>query len=185
MLARKGILVSDPQVKRTSRAQWIWEYISLVKKDKDEREFYSKTLKNTLISVLGLNILPPLGEDGMPKLAEELTEADKDFFTPAAFIMGNHHLLKGILERMPSGEPPDMSDVTAPDDMDAMLREEFTRPQTSEEAASVANMLNKVMVQKSIDAGVKIVTAPTDILDFSIKQDKKPKRGPPPSIVEE
>lgn len=60
-----------------SKAQWLFEYAALRRAQDHEEEFFIKALKRTLITVLGLNLLPPQDEAGNFKTPETITEADK------------------------------------------------------------------------------------------------------------
>lgn len=71
-----------------SRAQWIFEYISLVEKEKAERRFQADMLRQTLLSVLGLQIPNQMRGD-----------EDQDAFTPLILLAGNHHLMKAMLDK--------------------------------------------------------------------------------------
>jgi hypothetical protein len=103
-MARKGVFVTDPQVQRLSRAQWIWEFRALKKRERDE----NKAFKKTLVSVLGLDVIPPLDKDGNIKADKDLTKEDEDWFMPMILLSANHHLagpyFKKIKEHLDSKE---------------------------------------------------------------------------------
>lgn len=111
-MARKGILVSDPQVQRTSPAQWLWDYITLHKKEQDDRIFWVKTLKDVLVSVLGLKV-PVLDETGHPKPEDTLTEQEKESFVPYIYLGGNTQLLQKYFEKCQEPAAPNNPDEDA------------------------------------------------------------------------
>lgn len=86
-------------------AQWVFEFKALQKKEEDEFNVQAEILKtsarifrDTLVSVLGLNQLVPES----PKSDDAAAAAKRDDaglpFVPAAFVMGNHHLLAHYIE---------------------------------------------------------------------------------------
>ena len=77
-----------------TEAQWLFEYHALRKKEDREFEMGAEVMKagarilrDTLIGVLGLNLL-------VPKNEAEAATPDAPAFIPAAALMSNHHLLK-------------------------------------------------------------------------------------------
>jgi hypothetical protein len=91
-MARKGVLASDPTVRSMTRAQWLFEYHGLVKKDEEETDRAHKSLKHILIDVLGLNLKS--AEKGKELSPEARFELNLTEFTPLVMLAGNHHLLK-------------------------------------------------------------------------------------------
>jgi hypothetical protein len=107
-----------------SEAQWIYEYHALHKKETEDRKFHIDTLKNVLISVLGLRV-PPLNEDGTPKPKEDMTDEDRESFVPLIFLAGNHHLLKKYFEKFPEeGSQPNPAQDAAFDELSRRMAED-------------------------------------------------------------
>lgn len=100
VMARKGVLLTDPSVKEMSMQQWMFEYAALAKKEKDNREFIVKAMKGVLVSTLGLNMLRPEDAAGNPKPFEEFTEEDKEQFIPLTAWVGNEGMLKAVKEQL-------------------------------------------------------------------------------------
>jgi hypothetical protein len=75
-----------------TRAQWLFEYHGLLKKDEEETDRAHKSLKHILIDVLGLNLKS--ADKGKDLSPEEKFELNLKEFTPLVMLAGNHHLLK-------------------------------------------------------------------------------------------
>lgn len=54
VLARKHLLVSDPSIGKMNKVRWVIEYLALLEMDKEMK----KDLKNEIINMLGLSIVP-------------------------------------------------------------------------------------------------------------------------------
>lgn len=100
VMARKGILISNPDVKAMTKVQWLFEYNSLAKKEKDIAQVSVKILKGLLINVLGLNALKPEDESGNPKTFENMTQEEKEGFLPLIAWCGRPELLKKVSEQI-------------------------------------------------------------------------------------
>jgi len=107
VMARKGVLITDPSVRDMSPSRWMFEYIALAKKEREEREFNIRALRNVLVSTLGLNLLRPEDSNGNPKRPEDMTEEDRESFLPLSVWMGNEGLLKAVKEQQ------EVLDITA------------------------------------------------------------------------
>lgn len=164
-MARKGILVSDPIVQRTSRAQWIWEYLAIQKRELTEHELQVKTMRRVMVHVLGLDLAAPLDDQGKPKPRETWTQDEHDSFVPAVFLMGNHHLAAKYFKRFQESQP----DNNATGVTDDAAYDELVRKMAEEDGDMVpiiddplANVdLNQVVREKEAAAlGIKLVDSP-------------------------
>lgn len=133
VLARKGVLVSNPDVARMTTPQWVYEYHILQKRDREYFEAFAKILRNVIIGTFGLNMLRPQDENGVPKTAENMSPEEKDFFLPLVGWIGNPELLKAVKEQVEKEYDPSLTPDTKeydnlvariddnPDDMEAIL----------------------------------------------------------------
>mgnify|MGYP001569969241 CR=1 FL=1 len=96
VLARKGVLVSNPDVAKMTWTQWMFEYHSLRKKEEMLFKSSFLALRRTMVSVLGLNALRPTDEAGVPKKPEKMTEDELDQFMPLVSWVGRAELLNEI-----------------------------------------------------------------------------------------
>ena len=87
--------------------QWLFEYHALRRKERTEGELMveamkigARTFRDILIGVLGLDqVAPkPAGEAAGSATTESRPEGAPPPFVPAAFVMGNHHLLNALME---------------------------------------------------------------------------------------
>jgi hypothetical protein len=99
-MARKGILVSNPDVRNMSPAQWAFEYYALHKKESDLAEALATNVKHLIVNILGLNALRPVNENGVPKKPHELTEEEQEQFLPLVAWVGHPELLKKVGEQL-------------------------------------------------------------------------------------
>lgn len=99
-MARKGVLMSNPDVQNMSLGQWVFEYQALVKKETDLFEGTLKAAKAVLVSVLGLNALRPVDEQGNPKEFEAMTAEEREAFLPFVAWVGRPELLKAVKEQI-------------------------------------------------------------------------------------
>ena len=106
-MARKGLLVSDQTVRSMTRAQWLFEYHGLLKKEEEETERTFKGMKAILINVLGLNLKS--SEKNKDLSPVERFEADLNDFTPLVLLAGNHHLLKQYFKDADGGFGDDLT----------------------------------------------------------------------------
>lgn len=104
-MARKGILVTDPSVRKMTRAQWIFEYLALRERESEERKFHVDSLRRILIYVMGLSAVIPGNED-------------PDKFVPLIVLAGNHHLMHGYAKSMGVDMTPDEDGTTSISDQD-------------------------------------------------------------------
>lgn len=74
--------------------------MSLRRRETEEQDFSLKSLKNTLISVLGLNLVPPMDDNGDIIPEDQLTDDQKESFIPMVLLAGNHHLLSPHVKRV-------------------------------------------------------------------------------------
>lgn len=101
-MARKGVLVSNPDIQNMTRTGWMFEYYSLKNMEKSIYETYFKILKKLLISTLGLNIIKPLDANGMPKNSADMTEAEREDFVPLTAWVGHSELLQEVKKQYDS-----------------------------------------------------------------------------------
>lgn len=99
-MARKGILVSSPDVKKMNRTQWLFEYHALRKKEEDTFKAQAETFRMILVSVLGLNLIRPKGEDGVPKRFEDMSDEEKETFVPLVAWCARPDMLKSVAEQV-------------------------------------------------------------------------------------
>lgn len=109
VLARKGYLLTSPEVMAMSPAQWVFEYVALREKEYDD----AHTLKNILVNVMGLNILRPQDSHGKPKLASEMTKEELDSFMPLVMWAGREDMVAKIAEQMALEKSIDESNADA------------------------------------------------------------------------
>jgi hypothetical protein len=100
VMARKGVLLSDPSVKNMSLGQWIFEYHALAKRESDTFTTVAKALKAILINVMGLNTLRPEDEQGSPKLVDNMTDEEKEAFLPLIAWVGRPEMLKLVKDQI-------------------------------------------------------------------------------------
>ncbi len=100
VLARKGVLVSNPDVAKMTETQWMFEYHAL--KRKEEMIFKSSfvALRKTMVSVLGLNLIRPVDEKGFPKKYGQMTEDEENMFLPMVAWCGRPEMLKDVAEQV-------------------------------------------------------------------------------------
>lgn len=99
VMARKGVLVSNPDVANMTWTHWMFEYHAL--KKKEEMLFKSGfiALRKTIVSTLGLNLLRPTDEAGFPKKHEQMTEEEKDMYMPLVSWCARPEMLKDVSEQ--------------------------------------------------------------------------------------
>lgn len=86
-MSRKGVLVSDPSVRKMTRIQWVFEYLALRDREREDKQFQVDAIRRTLIHVMGLSAIIPGNED-------------PDKFVPLVMLAGNHHLMHGYAKAM-------------------------------------------------------------------------------------
>lgn len=79
-----------------SRAQWVFEYISLKRHERDQIDVNAKILKYVLVSVLGLNAIRPEDDHNIPKKWDEMTADEKEAFLPLVAWVGRPELLQVV-----------------------------------------------------------------------------------------
>lgn len=104
VMARKGILVSNPDVGRMSRVQWLFEYHSLINKERESMKLNIKVMKGLLINVLGLNALRPEDAQGNPKDYASLTPEEQESYLPLVAWCGRPELLQKISDQIQKEE---------------------------------------------------------------------------------
>ncbi len=104
VMARKGILVSNPDVQNMSRVQWVFEYHSLINKERETIKLNVKVMKGLLINVLGLNALRPEDAQGNVKDPETLTAEEQEAYLPLIAWCGRPELLQKVSEQLQKDE---------------------------------------------------------------------------------
>jgi len=93
VLARKGVLASNPDVQRMTSCQWLLEFESLAQKERydveRQLEFF-KLFRKQLVSMLGLNVV----------CKKEDLENDPDMYIPWVMLGGRREIVQEIFERM-------------------------------------------------------------------------------------
>lgn len=107
MLARKGILASDPSVKDMTPARWMFEYHAAIEKDKQDAQLIAKIVKNTIVGTFGLNLLRPTDANGYPKRQEDMTEEEKESFLPLVAWVGREDLVDKVREQLDKDIDPE------------------------------------------------------------------------------
>lgn len=99
-MARKGILVSSPDVKKMTQTQWMFEYHALKRKEEDQYKNHFETFRRILVSVLGLDLIRPKDQDGITKSYEDMTTVEKDAFIPLVAWCARPDMLKTVAEQV-------------------------------------------------------------------------------------
>lgn len=96
VLARKGVLVSNPDVQNMTITQWMFEYHALRKKEETLFKSSFTALRKTLVSVLGLNLLRPTDANDIPKKFEDMTEEEQEQYMPLVSWVGHPEMLQNV-----------------------------------------------------------------------------------------
>jgi hypothetical protein len=81
-----------------TKAQWVFEYLALLDREREDRTFNIKALRTIIVHTFGLDIPNKLRGD-------EDTEA----FTPLVMMAGNHHLLKTLIDEAKKSKDDNLS----------------------------------------------------------------------------
>lgn len=104
-----------------TQAQWLFEYVSLKDKEKEDFEFVQmsfKALKRMLVNLLGLNLMNSK-ED-----TEKMTETElENVFVPLAVMAGRREVVEHILKKFKDEEQPEIK----PDDEFEKLSQAIAR----------------------------------------------------------
>jgi hypothetical protein len=90
-----------------SRAQWVLEFHALQAKERLWFGILVKGLRQTLVSVLGLNAIRPEDEHGSPKDWQAMTEEERQAFIPLVAWVGRPELLKTVTDQQQAEIDPD------------------------------------------------------------------------------
>lgn len=119
MLARKGVLISDPSVERMTSDQWHFEALALYRKEKAELEIAASifkegvsVFKRTLIEVLGANT-------GLSK--KEREESQGFGFVPMSMFVSRPEFLNEMISREKSLNELDAPDAEAKEQLQKEL----------------------------------------------------------------
>lgn len=85
-----------------THTQWLFEYYSLAAMEQERFKDAHMLLQKTLVSVLGLNMLKPVGDNGTPKNFEEMTPEERDAFLPLVTWCARPDMLKPVIEQYDS-----------------------------------------------------------------------------------
>jgi len=85
-----------------TNTQWLSEYYSLAAMEQERFKDAHMLLQKTLVSVLGLNILKPVGDTGAPKTHEEMTPEERDAFLPLVTWCARPDMLKPVIDQYDS-----------------------------------------------------------------------------------
>lgn len=99
VMARKGILISDPSVARMNRTQWLFEYLALTRRDREDKEFNVRAMKSVIISTFGLNLIRPEDGNGNPKTIDQMTDEEREQYIPLTAWIGNEGMLKAVQQQ--------------------------------------------------------------------------------------
>ncbi len=77
----------------------MFEYHALRQKEEIYFKIAHTTLRKTIVSTLGLNLLRPAAEDGMPKKDAEMTEEEREMYMPLVAWCGRPEMLKDVQEQ--------------------------------------------------------------------------------------
>lgn len=180
MLARKGVLISNPDVEKMTEAMWMFEALALRERDKQEKERLDSYFKvgvrlfrQTLIKLLGL-------DRGLNKLELGVVESDPDApmpFVPFVFFAGRPDAVKHIMEKEDEAERmgeavndkgfDELSEQLAKADIGDMmpLLDEFKRLDSDQailEDAAFQNMMKSLGVVISDDPALVPPTPPKE-----------------------
>ena len=100
VLARKGVLVSNPDVAKMTETQWMFEYHSLRKQESTTFKTHFAAMRQTIVSTLGLNLIRPVDDKGFPKRYDKMTEEEMDMFLPLVAWVGRAEILKEVGEQV-------------------------------------------------------------------------------------
>ncbi len=166
VLARKGVLVSNPDVAKMTWTQWMFEYHSLRKKEEMMFKSSFLALRRTIVSVLGLNMLRPTDEAGVPKKHDAMTEEELDQFMPLVSWVGRQELLNEVSKQyeteagIDAATNPDADyerQVAAIDDLDGDMSPIFTPldPKARFRDPRIV-MQEKLLVQPTVEVEGKV-----------------------------
>jgi len=100
VLARKGVLVSNPDVAKMTETQWMFEYHALRKREESTFKASFDALRKTLVSTLGLNLIRPVDEKGFPKKYGKMTEEEENMYLPLVAWCGRPDVLKEVADQV-------------------------------------------------------------------------------------
>jgi hypothetical protein len=138
-------------------AMWLFEYHSLMKREREQVELQLKMLKETLVNVMGLNALRPVDSNGAAKSWDDMTDDEKSGYLPLVAWVGSPVMLKQVADQNKAmlGLDGGLADTTQPtpvgsyEDMVALIDE---NPDAIEEIlgidpAKMQKRANEIKVQ--------------------------------------
>jgi hypothetical protein len=82
-----------------THAQWMFEYYSLVNMEQERFKDAHMLLRKTLVSVLGLDMLRPVDDKGIPKNHEDMTPEEREAFLPLVTWCARPDMLKPVIDQ--------------------------------------------------------------------------------------
>jgi len=154
-------------------AQWAYEYHIIRKMEAEKLELIVKVAKAILVNILGLNLMRPVNEHGVPKSYDEMTQEEKETFMPLVAWVAHPELLKAVKDQFEFDKHVEsaMSDANKeydelvakidenPDDMDAILGidPEETAARTAQvQAQLLQNRLKSLDIKDISEASIDI-----------------------------
>jgi hypothetical protein len=101
ILAKKGVLISDPNVRMMNSTQWTFEYLSHIEEQDrryEEITALSEMISSAIINLLGLNIAP-IEEEDPETGVKRLRPPEKHEFTPLAALLAPEEIRQGIIKK--------------------------------------------------------------------------------------
>jgi len=97
-----------------TKTQWMFEFHALKKKEDDQFKLQFETFRQILVSVMGLDMIRPKDENGIPKQYEDMTAEERTAFIPLVAWCGRPDMLKPVAEQAEMDMALDK--VISPDD---------------------------------------------------------------------
>jgi len=91
-----GVLPTDPLLQKLSLGQLIFAAHSVRRQQQATFDITAKALKMMLVSLLGLNALKPVDENGLPKSYEQMTPEERESFMPLIAWVARPEVLKAV-----------------------------------------------------------------------------------------
>ena len=90
--------MTNPDVVRMNRTQWLFEYHALKKKEMLDVENNIEVMRAVLISTLGLNAMRPKDEQGRRKVWKDMTDEERKSFIPLIAWCGHPEMVQKAYE---------------------------------------------------------------------------------------
>lgn len=92
--------MSSPDIANMNRARWVFEARALLQMEETKTHRDIEVLKTVLINVMGLNMLRPVTESGIPKKYADMTEDEQKSYLPLVGWLGRPEMLEKVSEQM-------------------------------------------------------------------------------------